>query len=143
MVEKKSDGRFDIWPLAIKTIVILVIVGVFLDFVLPDFSRMKMEVNTGLTRFKAQVDKNLKDERTKLYVLSFVQNPAALQKTSEIAEREGKIESAIRDMELAIGLLEMNNADKAVIKRYYDRVAKLKADPRFKPAAAPEVKPAK
>lgn len=128
MEEQKKEGRFDIWPLAVKTIVILIIIGVFLDFLLPDFSRIKMEVSTGVARFKAQVDKNLKDERTKLYVLSFVQNPAALQKTSEIAEREGKIDSAIRDMELAIGLLEMHNADKQVIKRYYERVAKLKSE---------------
>ena len=67
-----------------------------------------------------------KNERTKLYILSLVQNPAVLFKTSEIAEREGALDSAIRDIELAIGLLELHGADKQVIKRYNARLDMLK-----------------
>ena len=67
----------------------------------------------------------LKEEKTKLYALSFIQNPAVLYKVSEIEEHNGKLGNAIRAMELAIGLLEMHGAEKHVIKRYQDRLEKL------------------
>ena len=76
--------------------------------------------------FKAS-GRNFRKEQTKLYLLGLVQNPAALYKASEAEERDGKLKNAIRDMELAIGLLEMHNADKQVIKRYYGRLDQLKA----------------
>lgn len=99
----------------LKTAIVLALLGVFLSFALPD-----------LYEIKAAVKKNFKDERARLYTLSFVQNPAALYKTSEIEAQNGKIENAKRDMELAIGLLEMHGADKQVIKRYTDRLEELK-----------------
>ena len=67
----------------------------------------------------------IRNEKTKLYMLSFVQNPRVLYLTSEISEKEGSIEGAIRDMEVAIGLLELHNADKNIMKKYHDRLAKL------------------
>jgi hypothetical protein len=44
---------------------------------------------------------------------------------SEIWESEKRIDFAMREMRLAIGLLEMHNADPSVIKRYKDRLALL------------------
>lgn len=89
----------------------VVLIGVFLlvIFLLPDIS--------GLRRFETP--------KSKLILLSFVQNPQALLKISEIEETEGKLDNAIRETELAIGLLEMHGADKQVIKKYSDRVNKL------------------
>lgn len=89
----------------------VVLIGVFLlvIFLLPDIS--------GLKRFETP--------KSKLILLSFVQNPQALLKISEIEETEGKLDNAIRETELAIGLLEMHGADKQVIKKYSDRVNKL------------------
>ena len=43
-----------------------------------------------------------------------------------LEEAEGKADNAIREMELAVGLLEMHGADKQTIKRYSDRAEKLK-----------------
>jgi hypothetical protein len=71
--------------------------------------------------------KALRQEQTKLYILGLIQNPAALYKASEAEERAGKLKNAIRDMELAIGLLEKHNADKQVLTRYYGRLEKLVA----------------
>ncbi len=127
MEDHKTDRWSDFWLPVAKTAAILLLVGVFLDYVLPDSA----DVRTEVAAFKRQITKNFKDDRAKLYALSFIQNPAALYKTSEIAEREGKIDSAIRDIEMAIGLLEMHSADKLVIKRYYERyerLAKLKLE---------------
>jgi hypothetical protein len=57
--------------------------------------------------------------------LSFVQNPEALYMISEMRESDNRIDLAIREMRLAIGLLEMHNADAVIIKRYRDRLSQL------------------
>ena len=93
---------------------------------MPDFSAIKADLGTQKEQIKQSLVANFKNERTKLYILSLVQNPAVLFKTSEIAEREGALDSAIRDIELAIGLLELHGADKQVIKRYNARLDMLK-----------------
>ncbi len=112
-----TRGRFEpLVTFTLKIAITLMLLGFFLLFALPDFSEIK-----------AGIKKNFSDERAKLYVLSFVQNPAALYKTAEIEMRNGKVDSATRDMELAIGLLEMHGADKQVIKRYSDRLEELRA----------------
>lgn len=71
------------------------------------------------------VKKAAKDEKTRVSLMSFIQNPAALLRASRVDENNGKLDSAIMEMELAIGLLEMHNANPAVIKRYESRLAEL------------------
>lgn len=66
-----------------------------------------------------------KDEKTRVLLLSFVQNPAALQKASEIDEANNRLDSAIMEMELALGLLEMNNASTTLIEKYRTRLNQL------------------
>lgn len=95
---------------AMKTGIILILILILANALLPDFSELK----------------RLETPKSKLFLLSFVQNPQALLKISEIEEGEGKIDNAIRETELAIGLLEMHGADKLVIQRYFDRLNKLK-----------------
>lgn len=104
----KSGG---IEQFAMKTVIILVLILVLANSLLPDFSELK----------------RLETPKAKLVLLSFIQNPQALLKISEIEEAEGKIDNSIREAELAIGLLEMHGADKQVIQKYSDRVNKLKA----------------
>lgn len=106
-----------------KVIVFLVLIGIFSVVMLPDLD----EVNYYVNEVKHSLTKIFKEEKTKVLMLSFIQNPEALYKLSEIEERKGSIRSAIRDVELAIGLLEMHGADKQVVKRYSDRALKLKA----------------
>lgn len=104
-----SAGLGSIEVFAIKIGIALIGIFILATFLLPDFS--------GLKRFETP--------KLKLVLLSFVQNPQALLKVSEIEEAEGKLDNAIRETELAIGLLEMHGADKQVIQKYYDRVNKL------------------
>lgn len=126
-VPKKPLGIFQALALfSIKTVIVLLLLGIFMSVMLPDaaqVSEIKAEVKKNLTGFR----KNFQDERAKLYTLSFIQNPAALYKISEIEERNGKVDNAMRDLELAIGLLEMHGAEKQVVKRYADRLEALKA----------------
>lgn len=123
---KPNNSLRSFWMFTAKAVVITILLALFLDAYIPDFYEIREDLSQQKSALKTKVANVLKEERTKLYVLSFVQNPAALYKTSEIAEHDGRLDSAMRDMELAIGLLEMHNADKQVIKRYNDRLEKLK-----------------
>lgn len=134
MEEKKTNNSFrSFWMFTAKAVVITILLALFLDAFMPDFPQIRENLSQQKAELKAKVVNVLKNERTKLYALSFVQNPAALYKTSEIAEREGRLDSAMRDMELAIGLLEMHGADKQAIKRYNDRLDKLKVVAKKRP----------
>jgi len=107
MEEAKIKSLFQsFWLFVAKATALLVLVQIFLSLLLSEVKD---------------------DERARLFLLSLVQNPVALYKVSEYEERYGKIDSAIRDIELAIGLLEMHAADKTVIKRYHDRLEALRA----------------
>ena len=66
-------------------------------------------------------------EKSRILLLGLVQNPAALYQASAIEEKEGNVERAIADMELAMGLLEMHGAQQQVVARYSDRMRELKS----------------
>jgi hypothetical protein len=92
-----------------KVVVVVVAIGALISFLMPN--------TDGLARFDTEINR--------IFVLSFVQNPEGLYMASEIWESEKRYDFAIREMRLAIGLLEMHNADAAVIKRYRDRLTML------------------
>jgi hypothetical protein len=92
-----------------KVVVIVVAIGALISFLMPN--------TDGLARFDTEINR--------VFVLSFVQNPEGLYMASEIWESEKRYDFAIREMRLAIGLLEMHNADAAVVKRYRDRLVML------------------
>lgn len=100
---------------ALKTAIVLGLSAVFLNMVLPDFSAINKTMNH-----------TLEQEKSKIILTSFIQNPVALYKLSEFNEKDGKISKAILDVELAIGLLEMHGATSATIAKYQDRIAYLK-----------------
>lgn len=53
-------------------------------------------------------------------------NPAVHWRVSFVDEKAGRIREAMDEIELAIGLLEMNKADKSVLDRYTRRLEELK-----------------
>lgn len=92
-----------------KVVVVALAVGGIISYLTPN--------TDGLARFDTAINR--------IFVLSFVQNPEGLYMASEIWESEKRYDFAIREMRLAIGLLEMHNADQAVIKRYKNRLSML------------------
>lgn len=89
-----------------KVVVVVIAIGALISYLTPN--------TDGLARFDTAINR--------IFILSFVQNPEGLYMASEIWEGEKRYDFAIREMRLAIGLLEMHNADTAVIKRYRDRL---------------------
>jgi hypothetical protein len=92
-----------------KVIVVAVAIGGLISFLTPN--------TDGLARFDTAINR--------IFILSFVQNPEGLYMASEIWESEKRFDFAIREMRLAIGLLEMHDANPTVIKRYRDRLEAL------------------
>lgn len=107
---KTTFASHEIKRFAIKSAIIAVLLLAMVTSILPDFDKLK----------------RLETPKTKLLLLSFIQNPRALLKISEIEEDEGKLDNAIREMELAVGLLEMHGAGKHTIQPYLDRINSLK-----------------
>lgn len=93
-----------------KVIIVAVAVAAVISFLLPNTNNLN----------------NLETPINKIYVLSFIQNPEALFMASEYWETEMKYDNAVRDMRLAIGLLEMHRADPVVLKKYKDRLETLR-----------------
>jgi hypothetical protein len=92
-----------------KAIIIGIVIVAISQTLLPDFSQLK--------RYDTPTNKT--------YALSMVQNPEALYITSEYWEEMNKHDNAIRDIRLAIGLLELHTANPEVIQRYKDRLTLL------------------
>lgn len=96
---------------SIKAAIICVFFIIAAVVLMPDFSALKYSIK-----------KAAKNEKTQVSLMSFIQNPAALYRASEIDEKAGKLNDALLEMQLAIGLLEMHNASQPVIKRYMTRL---------------------
>ncbi len=97
---RTEGGKF-----LLKTVIVVVAILV----IVPDFSQLKA----------------LETEKNKLIAIGFVQNPRVLWKMSEMEESEQKFNRAIRDMEIAMGLLEMHGANPAVVRVYQERLDSL------------------
>ena len=98
---RPNDKVSSTTKLAILIIVFFTIYSLF-----PDFKRIKKIITPTV----------------KLYMLSLVNNPEAFYMSSEYREKENKNEQALRDMRLAIGLLELHNSNPIVIERYRKRL---------------------
>lgn len=111
---------------ALKAGIILIGIFILANFLLPDSSKFEHKLEYQLYKLRENL-RRFETPMSKLILASFVQNPRALLRISEIEESEGKIDNAIRETDLAIGLLEMHGANKQVIQKYSDRLDKLKS----------------
>lgn len=103
------DGEKKETSFITKVVIVAVVVAALLSYLTPNMDRLQ--------RFDTPINK--------LYLLSFIGNPEALYMASEHWQEQKKYDNAIRDMRLAIGLLEMHNADPKIIQRYKSRLADL------------------
>ena len=94
---------------ASKTFIIIFGIYLLISFLLPNLSSLK----------KLETDQN------KYIALSFIQNPRVLLELSKNHQDKGKIDKAIRDVTVAIGLLELHNANKETMQIYNSRLAYL------------------
>ena len=83
------------------------------------------------------VQNEVRKDQNKLRLTGlFTTNPAVHMKVSYLREEAGDIKGAMMEIELAIGLLELHSAERAVRSRYEARLEELR---RKLPAPAPAV----
>jgi hypothetical protein len=110
--DKSSDNLFlktDIGKFFVKSLIGVAMIFGGIYFLIPD----------------ARVFKGLETDQNKYIALTLIQNPRILWKMSETDESKGNLQNAIRDMEVAIGLLEMHGARLEVIQIYQNRLQAL------------------
>jgi len=122
MPENSTNSRKPVSSFALKFIIALVLLYTFFDILLPDFSDIQNFISSKNKIISAKIN----EKQNQFYFLGLVQNPAAFYRSSEIHEANGRLDKAIRDMDLAIGLLEMNGANQTVIERYTNRLSMLR-----------------
>ena len=110
--DKSSDNLFlktDIGKFFVKSLIVVAMIFGGIYFLIPD----------------ARVFKGLETDQNKYIALTLIQNPRILWKMSETDESKGNLQNAIRDMEVAIGLLEMHGAHLEVLQTYQNRLQAL------------------
>ena len=110
--DKSSDNLFlktDIGKFFVKSLIAVAMIFGGIYFLIPD----------------AKVFKGLETDQNKYIALTLIQNPRILWKMSETDESKGNLQNAIRDMEVAIGLLEMHGARLEVLQTYQNRLQAL------------------
>jgi hypothetical protein len=110
--DKSSDNLFlktDIGKFFVKSLIVVAMIFGGMYFLMPD----------------ARVFKGLETDQNKYIALTLIQNPRILWKMSETDESKGNLPNAIRDMEVAIGLLEMHGARLEVLQTYQNRLQAL------------------
>ena len=110
--DKSSDNLFlktDIGKFFVKSLIVVAMIFGGMYFLIPD----------------ARVFKGLETDQNKYIALTLIQNPRILWKMSETDESKGNLQNAIRDMEVAIGLLEMHGARLEVLQTYQNRLQAL------------------
>lgn len=110
--DKSSDNLFlktDIGKFFVKSLIVVAMIFGGIYLLIPD----------------AKVFKGLETDQNKYIALTLIQNPRILWKMSETDESKGNLPNAIRDMEVAIGLLEMHGARLEVLQIYQNRLQAL------------------
>ena len=89
-------------------------------------STMNSIVDTA-SPIRAKLRAALNDEKTMVRLKGLLTtNPATHYRVSVIEENSGNVTAAIEEIELAIGLLEIHNADRAAKEKYAMRLQELK-----------------
>lgn len=98
----------------IKASIIFILIVIASGYIIQEIHAWKYSV---MSYFPKEIN-HIPKEKNRVLLLSFIQNPAALDKLSMLDEKDGNLENAITELELAIGLLEMHGARQEVIDRY-------------------------
>lgn len=106
-------------PFALRATIVAVVIAAAISTFLPDVQSLKSVV-------QGEAKRALQNESIRVRLMGlFTNNPAVHWQMSLIEERKGDLAIAITEIELAIGLLELHSADKAVIDRYAARLKEL------------------
>jgi hypothetical protein len=109
---------------AVKAAIVTLIVSLGIVYV---FDSVVETIAEKLDAQPSRIRKALQEERARVRLRGlFTHNPAVHYRISLIEEKEGRLATAIDEIELAIGLLELHSSDRAAKDRYAARLQDLK-----------------
>jgi hypothetical protein len=118
-------------PFALRAMIIAIAIAGAISALLPDI-RPSIE----------SLKRALREESVRVRLTGLLtNNPAVHWRMSQIEEGKGNLATAIIEIELAIGLLELHSANKAVVDRYSNRLKELQAKSVAKHPVAGEKSP--
>lgn len=104
-------------PFALRAMIIAIAIAGAISALLPDI-RPSIE----------SLKRALREESARVRLTGLLtNNPAVHWRMSQIEEGKGNLATAIIEIELAIGLLELHSANKTVVDRYSNRLKELQA----------------
>ena len=136
---KKSSGGYGGFAIKVVIVTIAISLGVIfvIDSIVETITSAMTSVDT--QSLKTRLQNAVREEKTRVRLKGLLtNNPAVHLRVSIMEEEKGNIPTAIEEIELAIGLLELHSADRAAKDRYVARLQELK---RKLPPAQPS-KPA-
>jgi hypothetical protein len=129
MTNPTHNSRSSILNFTLKIGVIFLFFIILIDLIFPDYS----DIHNYIASKNKIVADRINEKQNQFYLLGLIQNPVALYKSSEVHENNGRLDNAIRDMELALGLLEMHGSNQILIEKFKTRLNSLKKHSEPKP----------
>jgi hypothetical protein len=112
-----------------KIFLIFIMLSVIFKYVLTEIIVLKNVFSETIYLAHSSIIVDIKkireEKKLKLLLFGFISNPAIFYKLSQISEDKNDFKSAVEFMELAIGLLDVNNGDSILKQDYVFRLKKL------------------
>lgn len=125
---------------AVKVVIVTVAVALGITYV-ADAILESVVSTVKLQPLKEKVRNAVRDEKTRVRLKGLLtNNPAVHYRVAAIEEAKGRYESAIEEIELALGLLELHVADRATRDKYQSRLQDLKRKQSAQAQPAPAAK---
>jgi len=98
-------------------------IKIFMLYVVAGF--LIWQIESSLHRVVNRINESKGNAVSKVYLKGLVQNPEIFWRTSQLHLEHGDVDKAVYDLELAIGLLEVNNAPDHVMDKYKRKISEL------------------
>jgi len=89
------------------------------------FSLMVVQVSNMISKSLSSTKNDSTDKKVLVYAKGLINNPEVFFQTSILHEKSNKLENAIADMELALGLLEMQKTSVNYQEKFKKRLQEL------------------
>jgi len=95
------------------------------------FSLMVVQVSNMISKSLSSTKNDSTDKKVLVYAKGLINNPEVFFQTSILHEKSNKLENAIADMELALGLLEMQKTSVNYQEKFKKRLQELQELKKF------------
>jgi hypothetical protein len=118
--EDRATPTSGLVPFALRATIVAIVIAGTISALLPEVPDFRPRIES--------IKRALREESVRVRLTGLLtNNPAVHWRMSQIEEGKGNLATAIIEIELAIGLLELHSANKSVVDRYSNRLKELQA----------------